>query len=127
MDGGSTLNIMYTKTFNALGIARSAPKHCTNPRHHARIWRQSTRTSRSTIMFGDPSNFRSERLELEVVDFQGAYNAILGRPCYEKFGAVPSYAYLKMKMPSPQRVITTSTSFQVAYACEWANCELTSA
>jgi hypothetical protein len=43
-----------------------------------------------------------------------------------RFNAVPNYIYLKLKMPSRHGAITMSTSFQVAYACERANCELES-
>lgn len=66
-------------------------------------------------MFENPSNFRTKRLEFEVVDFQGAYNAILGRLCYVRFGTIPNYTYLRMKMSNPHGIITASTSFQVAY------------
>lgn len=66
-------------------------------------------------------------MHFKVLDFSGAYNAILGRPCYVRFNVVPNYIYLKMKMPGPHGVITTSTSFQMAYACKQANCKLTSA
>jgi hypothetical protein len=62
-----------------------------------------------------------------VVDFPGSYNAILGRPCYAKFMAIPNYTYLKLKMPGTHGIITTSTSFKVADTCEQANCELASA
>jgi hypothetical protein len=41
------------------------------------------------VWFGTPDNFRKETLE--VVRFRGAYHAILGRPCYAKFMAVPNY------------------------------------
>jgi hypothetical protein len=30
----------------------------------------------------------------------------MGRPCYVKFMAIPSYAYLKLKTPGPAEVIT---------------------
>jgi hypothetical protein len=40
-----------------------------------------------------------EMLTFEIADFLGAYHAILGRPCYAKFMAVPNYTYLKLKMP----------------------------
>jgi hypothetical protein len=40
------------------------------------------------------------------------YHAILGRPTYAKFMAVPNYAYLKLKMPGPKGVITINTTFQ---------------
>jgi hypothetical protein len=69
------------------------------------------------IMFGDRSNFRTETLIFEVVDFEGSYHAILGGPCYTKFMAVPNYAYLKLKMPGLNDIITVSGSFEQAYAC----------
>jgi hypothetical protein len=50
-----------------------------------------------------------------VVGFRGAYHAILGRPCYAKFMAVPNYTYLKMKMPGPNGVITVGSSIEHAF------------
>ena len=49
-------------------------------------------------MFGSRANFHSEVLTFEVVDFSGSYHAILGRPWYTKFMAIPNYTYLKLKM-----------------------------
>ena len=63
------------------------------------------------ITFGDPTNYRMETLIFEVVGFHGTYHAILGRPCYAKFMAVPNYNYLKLKMLGPCVVITIGTSF----------------
>jgi hypothetical protein len=37
----------------------------------------------------------------EEVDFSGPYHVILGLSCYVKFMAIPSYAYLKLKIPGP--------------------------
>jgi hypothetical protein len=34
-----------------------------------------------------------------VVGFSGTYHAILGRPAYETFMAVPNYTYMKLKIP----------------------------
>jgi hypothetical protein len=53
-----------------------------------------------------------------VVGFRGAYHAILGRPCYAKFMAVPNYTYLKMKMPGPKGVITVGSSIEHAFDCD---------
>jgi hypothetical protein len=53
-----------------------------------------------------------------VVGFKGAYHAILGRPCYAKFMAVPKYTYLKMKMPGPNGVITVGSSIEHAFDCD---------
>jgi hypothetical protein len=53
-----------------------------------------------------------------VVDFPGVYHALLDRPCFTKFMAIPNYTYLKLKMPSSKGVITVEGSFEQAYYCE---------
>jgi hypothetical protein len=67
---------------------------------------------------GTPDNFRKETLIFEVVGFRGAYYAILGRPCYAKFMALPNYTYLKMKMPVPKGVVTVGSSIEHAFNCD---------
>ncbi|XP_039786992.1 uncharacterized protein LOC120653290 [Panicum virgatum] len=67
------------------------------------------------VMFGNRANFRTETLTFEVVDWKGAYHAILGRPAYAKFMAVPNYTYLKLKLLGPNGVVTVSGSFEQAY------------
>ena len=74
------------------------------------------------ITFGDQFNYRTETLTFEVVGFPGTFHAILGRPCYAKFMAIPNYTYLQLKMSGPHRVITIGTSFQRAYECEVECC-----
>ena len=59
-----------------------------------------------------------ETLTFKVVGFHGAYHAVLGRPCYAKFMAVPNYTYLKLKIMGPCGIITIGTSLQCAYECE---------
>ena len=78
-------------------------------------------------MFGGRSNFRSEVLTFEVVDFPGSYHAILGRPCYARFMAIPNYTYLKLKMLGPNGVITVSSAFSHAFTCDREHYELTTA
>jgi hypothetical protein len=70
------------------------------------------------VTFGTPSSDRRKTLTFEVVGFHRTYHAVLGRPCYVKFMAVPNYTYLKLKIPGPKGVITVGTSFQRAYECE---------
>jgi hypothetical protein len=70
------------------------------------------------VCFGTPSNFRRETLTFEVVGFRGTYHAVLGRPCYAKFMAVPNYTYLKLKMPGPNGVITVGSTYRHAYECD---------
>ena len=74
------------------------------------------------VTFGHRSNYRTETLTFDMVGFPGTFHAILGRPCYAKFMAVPNYTYLKLKMSGPRGVITFGTSFQRAYECEVECC-----
>jgi hypothetical protein len=53
-----------------------------------------------------------------VVGFRGTYHAVLGRPCYAKFMAVPNYTYLKLKMSGPNGVITVGSTYRHAYECD---------
>jgi hypothetical protein len=53
-----------------------------------------------------------------VVGFSGTYHAILGRPTYVKFMAVPNYTYLKLKIPGPRGIITVGSTYQRAYECD---------
>jgi hypothetical protein len=112
IDGGSSLNIIYAKTLDAMGINSSciqlnrAPIRGIVPRKQAIPLGQID----LPITFGTPSNFRIETLTFEVVGFHGTYHAILKHPCYVKFMAVPNYTYLKLKIPGPKGIITISTS-----------------
>jgi hypothetical protein len=53
-----------------------------------------------------------------VVGFRGTYHAVLGRPCYAKFMAVPNYTYLKLKIPGPNGVITVGSTYKHAFECD---------
>jgi hypothetical protein len=63
------------------------------------------------VIFGTPVNFRKEKIEFEVVDWPSQYHAILGRPAFARFMAVPHYAYLKLRMPANRGLLTISGSF----------------
>ena len=53
-----------------------------------------------------------------MVDWKSQYHAILRRPTFARFMAVPHYAYLKLKMPGPRGVITISGSFIKSDHCD---------
>jgi hypothetical protein len=120
MDGGGSLNIIYTETLELLQIDLSsvragvAPFHGIIPRKRV----QPLGRLDLPVCFGTPSNFRRETLTFEVVGFQGTYHAVLGRPCYAKFMVVPNYTYLKLKMPGPNGVITVGPTYRHAYGCD---------
>jgi hypothetical protein len=120
MDGGSSLNIIYAETLGLLWIDLSsvrvgaAPFHGIIPGKRVRPLGQLD----LPVCFGTPSNFRRETLTFEVVGFRGTYHAMLGRPCYAKFMAVPNYTYLKLKMPGTNGVITVGPTYGHAYECD---------
>jgi hypothetical protein len=120
MDGGSSLNILYAHTLRLLGIGLDQLRPSTTPFHGVAPGKRVQPLGQIDlpIWFGTPSNYRKEILTFEVVGFRGAYHAILGRPCYAKFMAVPNYTYLKMKMPGPNGVITVGSSIEHAFDCD---------
>jgi hypothetical protein len=119
MDGGSSLNIIYSQTLDLLGVKRTHLRpnvggHGVMPRRRA----EPVGWIHLPVCFGTPSNFRKETLTFEVVGFHGTYHAILGRPCYAKFMAVPNYTYLKLKILGPKGVITVGPSYEHSYECD---------
>jgi hypothetical protein len=120
MVGGSSLNILYAHTLCLLGIGLDQLRPSTTPFHgiapRKRV--QPLGQIELPVWFGTPDNFRKDTLTFEVVGFRGAYHAILGRPCYAKFMAVPNYTYLKMKMPRPKGIITAGSSIEHVFDCD---------
>ena len=73
------------------------------------------------------SNFRVEHINFYIADFNTAYHAILGWPALAKFMAIPRYAYLVLKMPSPIGVLVLRANLFIAYAYETESLSLTEA
>jgi hypothetical protein len=63
-------------------------------------------------------NYRREKLDFEVMDWPSQYHAILGRPGFSRFMAVPYYTYLVLKMPRPNGIITVKESFKLSDLCD---------
>jgi hypothetical protein len=120
MDGGSSLNIIYAETLQLLGVDRSEVRAGAAPFHGIAPGKRILPLGRIDlhVCFGTPSNFRKEALTFEVVGFRGTYHAVLGRPCYAKFMAVPNYTYLKLKMTGPNGIITVGSTYRHAYECD---------
>jgi hypothetical protein len=78
--GGSSLNILFLKTFDQMGLPKSvlhpyrAPFHGIVPRAAMTPIGQIT----LPVTFGTQENFRIENLQFEVADFEIAYNAFMG-------------------------------------------------
>jgi hypothetical protein len=120
MGGGNSLNIIYAETLGLLGTDLSMIRVGAAPFHGIVPGKRVLPLGQIdlSVFFGTPSNFRKETLTFEVVGFRGTYHAVLGRPCYAKFMAVPNYTYLKLKMPSPKGIITVGSTYRHAYECD---------
>jgi hypothetical protein len=120
MDRGSNLNIIYAETLELLQIGLSTIRAGAAPFHGIIPGKRVLPLGQLDlpVCFRTPSNFRRETLMFEVVGFRGTYYAVMGRPCYAKFMAVPNYTYLKLKMPGPIGVITVGSTYRHAYECD---------
>jgi hypothetical protein len=120
MDGGSNLNILYAHTLRLLGTGLDRLRPSTTPFNGVAPGKRVQPLGQIdlAVWFGTPDNFCKETLTFEVVGFRGAYHAILGRPCYAKFMAIPNYTCLKMKMPGPKGVITVGLSIEHTFDCD---------
>jgi hypothetical protein len=125
MDGGSSLNLLFLKNFNQMGLFRSllrpsrAPFHGIVPRTAATPNGQIS----LPITFGTRENFRTKNIQFEVVNFETTYNAFLGQPTLTMFRAIPHYAYLVLKMPRPCGVISNRGDVKRAYDCDKERCK----
>jgi hypothetical protein len=114
MDGGSSVNLMYLETFEGLGLTQDHLQSSSHTFYRVVPGKQYVPLGRVTlpITFRDTNNYRTEMLAFEVINFFGPYYVILGRMCYVKFMAIPSYAYLKLKIPGPVGIITMEDQTQ---------------
>jgi hypothetical protein len=95
MDGGSSLNIIYLETLDLLGIERAQLQPSTGGFHGVMLGKKALPVGRINlpVCFGTVTNFKKETLTFKVVGFRGTYHAIIGRPGYAKFMAIPNYTY----------------------------------
>jgi hypothetical protein len=62
-------------------------------------------------------------MQFEVANFETAYITFLRRSELTKFMAIPHYAYLVLKMPGPNNIITIKGDVKHAYNCDMVSCE----
>ena len=70
------------------------------------------------VVFGMPENYRSEEITFQVAPFNSGYHALLEQNAFASFQAIPHYAYMKLKMPRPNRVITLASDPYIALRAE---------
>jgi hypothetical protein len=120
MDGGSSINILYTDTFRRLGLPQSLIEPTGTTFHGIVPGRKAYPIGKVAlpVTFGTPANFRTERIYFELVDFKSPYHCVLGRQAFAKFMAVSHYAYNMLKIPGPSGVITIHGDPDMALECE---------
>jgi hypothetical protein len=128
IDGGSGLNILFTKTLKKmkLDITHMLTKS-TSP-FYGIVPGNAAIPLGSVVLpvtFGETKeNYRTEYIKFEVADFETSYHAILGRPGITKFMAVPHYTYLVFKMPSPAGVLSLQGDLMISFDCDTEVVEL---
>jgi hypothetical protein len=128
IDGGSGLNILFTKTLKKmkLDITHMLTKS-TSP-FYGIVPGNVAIPLGSVVLpvtFGETrENYRTEYIKFEVADFETSYHAILGRPAIAKFMAVPHYTYLVLKMPSPAGVLSLQGDLKISFDCDTEAVEL---
>src|SRR4051812_13840985 len=120
MDGGSSLNIIFTSTLHKMLIPRSVWKKSSTLIHGVVPGEAATSLGviELEVVFVSKRNFARQTLDFEVLDWQSQYHAILGRPTFAQFMAIPHYAYLKLKMPGSTGVLTVNGSFTISDQCD---------
>jgi hypothetical protein len=120
MDARSGINLIYARTLKAMCISLSnlKPTDCSFHGIVPGAANYPLGRIELDVSFGSSGNYRREKLEFEVMDWPSQYHAILGRPAFAKFMAVPHYANLTLKILGPKGTITVQGSFEVANTCD---------
>ncbi|XP_062180681.1 uncharacterized protein LOC133885060 [Phragmites australis] len=106
VDWGSSVNLIFAKTLDKMGISRTKLKTRAEPFHG--ITPKSSNMPLGQIelpvTFGTPNNFHTEKLTFDVTDFEMAYNTI--------------------KIPDPKGVITIKGDQRVVVKCDKQSLEM---
>jgi hypothetical protein len=127
IDNGSSINIMYRHTMHTLGITENMLEPSRTTFHGIVLGLLCSHMGKVgvDVLFGGRDNFRVENILFEVVDLDSPCHALLGRPALAKFMVSTHVAYLKIKMPGSNGVLTvvgkykTSLETALAESC-WA-------
>jgi hypothetical protein len=116
IDGGSRLNVLFTKTLKKmkLDITNMLTKS-TSPFNGIVLGNAAIPLGSMVLPVTFGETRENYRTEFEVADFETSYHAILGRLANAKFMAVPHYRYLVLKMPSPAGVLALQGDLKNSY------------
>ena len=120
IDSGSDLNLLFANMYNNLGLPRKCLLPVREPFYGIMpgISAYPHRRINLQVTLREGENTRSEFLMFEVVDFDSAYNCILGQPFLKKFMAVAHFAYSVLKVPGPRGLMTIHGDRKGAVSCD---------
>jgi hypothetical protein len=121
IDGGVELNIIFSETLRKMGLDFAelitpigVPFYGIVPSKAAMPLEQIT----LSVTFGTQTNYRTEFIQFEVVNFETSYHAILRRPTLAKFMAISHYPYLLLKMSGPHGILFLRGDLKHAFDCD---------
>jgi hypothetical protein len=130
IDGGSGLNVLFTKTLRKMNLdithmlTKSTSSFYSIAPGNAAIPLGSVLLP---VTFGETrDNYHTEYVKFEVAEFETSYHAIVGRPAIAKFMVVPYYTYLVLKMPSPAGVLSLQGDLKISHDCDTEAVEIAS-
>jgi hypothetical protein len=125
IDGGSSLNILFLKTFNQMRLSRSLLHTSRAPFYGIVPGAAATPVGQISlpVTFEIRENFCTETIQFKVANFETMYNAFLGRPAFSNFMAIPHYTNLVLKMPGPWGIISIRGDTKRAFDCDKKSCE----
>jgi hypothetical protein len=130
IDGGSGLNVLFTKTLKKMKLDITHMLTKSTMPFYGIVPGNAAIPLGSVVLpvtFGESrDNYRTEYVKFEVADFETSYHAILGRPASAKFMAVPHYTYLVLKMPSPAGVLSLQGDLKISHDCDTEAVEIAS-
>jgi hypothetical protein len=128
IDGGSGLNVLFTKTLEKMKLDISHMLTKSTSPFYGIIPGNVAIPLGSVVLpvtYGETrDNYRTEYIKFEVADFETSYHAILGRPAITKFMAVLHYTYLVLKMPSSAGVLSLQWDLKISFDCDTKAVEL---
>jgi hypothetical protein len=130
IDGGSGINVLFTKTLKKMKLDITHMLTKSNTPFYGIVPGNAAIPLGSVVLpvtfEASRDNYRTEYIKFEVADFKTSYHAILGRPAIAKFMAVPHYTYLVLKMPSPAGVLSLQGDLKISHDCDTKAVEIAS-
>ena len=126
IDQGSSVDILYWKTFNKLQIPPADLTPHDEPIYGFSGERVPTKGYIDLhTTFGEGRQTKTIPIRYLVVEAHTSYNVLLGRPSINALGAIVSTPHLAMKFPSPQgEIITIHGDQRATRECYMASLKL---